>query len=194
MGARVVAVDRPLGGDAPHRGRDLGVGCFRDRYLRGGRCREEPYRPRGAVGCRVAGMRNPLGGRHILGAGTSAGCVRRVGAVGWHRHRPVGPRGDRVADRRTRRAPRWWWVSMTCICSMTCRRSLCIRSCSGPPRKWCSRCVTVNRFPPGYRNCGRPASSTGSICSRCRPTRPPRCCRPLWADRWIRTPPAASGS
>ena len=32
-------------------------------------------------------MRSPLGGRHILGADTSAGCFRRVGGVGRHRHR-----------------------------------------------------------------------------------------------------------
>ena len=62
---------------------------------------------------------------------------------------------------------------MTCICLMTCRHSLCIRSCSAPRRKSCSQCVTVNRFPLGYRNFGRPADSTGSICRLCRPTTPP---------------------
>ena len=37
-------------------------------------------------------------------------------------------------------------------------------------------------------------SSNGSICNRYRPTRPLRCCQPLWADRWTRTTPAGSGS
>ena len=97
-GALVVAVDRPLGGDANYRGRHLGFGSFRDRRSRSGGCGQEPDSPGGTVCRRFAGMRGPVGGRHILGAGHSAGRFHRVGAVGCHRHRSVAAGGDRVAD------------------------------------------------------------------------------------------------
>ena len=49
-------------------------------------------------------------------------------------------------------------------------------------------------FPPRYRRYGRAASSSGSICGRCRATKPPRCCRRRWAAPWTRMRRRACGS
>ena len=61
-----VAVDWALEGDATHSSRNIRTGHVRDCDLRCRGGREEPDRPRGVVGCRVAWLRYSLGRRHIL--------------------------------------------------------------------------------------------------------------------------------
>ena len=94
-----MAVNWPLGGDANYRGRHLWLRMFpgslsaaRRVWARAG----SPVRH-----CRLPCRRDAkAGGRSAhRGAGDSAGCFHRVGAVRCHRYPSVAARGDRVADR-----------------------------------------------------------------------------------------------
>jgi hypothetical protein len=130
-------------------------------------------------------MRRSVGGRHILGGDTSAGCFHRVGAVGCHRHLQL-VRG--VIESLT--AATAGTAVVVGVDDVHLLDDLSTFVVQQIVQRDAAKVVLAVRdgepIPTAVQEIWRMASSTGSLCSLCRSTTPPRCCRPLWGiGGWV---------